>query len=96
MTQDCSCLKHTHTHTQKKNKKQKTKNKKNCRDGNGEEPEGPETGPKWDPPQRKIPLSDRITEAMEHSQKGTYHDCLPERLNKQLKESDADICTQPK
>jgi hypothetical protein len=58
--------------------------------------EGPETGPKWDPPQRKIPLSDRITEAMEHSQKGTYHDCLPERLNKQLKESDADICTQPK
>ena len=26
------------------------------------------------------------------SQKGTYHDCP---LNKQLKESDVDICTQP-
>jgi len=32
---------------------------------------------------------------MGHSQKGTYHDCSPKRSNKQLKESDADMCTRP-
>jgi hypothetical protein len=39
------------------------------------------------------PTPDTITEAMEHSQKGAYHDCSTP--NKQLKESDADICSQP-
>jgi hypothetical protein len=33
------------------------------------------TSPKWDPPYGEVPRSDTITEAMEHSQKGTYHDC---------------------
>ena len=37
--------------------------------------EGPVTGPKWDPAQGEVPKPDTITEAMEHSQKGTYHDC---------------------
>ena len=37
--------------------------------------EGPVTGPKWDPAQGEVPRPDTITEAMEHSQKGTYHDC---------------------
>ena len=35
------------------------------------------TGPKWDPAQGEVPRPDTITEAMEHSQKGTYHDCPP-------------------
>ena len=34
-------------------------------------------GPKWDPAQGEVPRPDTITEAMEHSQKGTYHDCPP-------------------
>jgi hypothetical protein len=33
--------------------------------------EGPVTGPKWDPAQGVVPRPDTITEAMEHSQKGT-------------------------
>jgi hypothetical protein len=33
------------------------------------------TGPKWVPVQGDVPRSDTITEAMEHSQKGMYHDC---------------------
>ena len=33
--------------------------------------EGPATGPKWDPAQGEVPRPDTITEAMEHSQKGT-------------------------
>ena len=37
--------------------------------------EGPVTGPKWDPDQGEGPRPDTITEAMESSQKGTYHDC---------------------
>ena len=48
------------------------------------------TGPKRDPAKRAFPRLDTITEAMERSQKGTS-----ERLKKQLKESDADICNQP-
>jgi hypothetical protein len=32
------------------------------------------TGPKWDPAQEEVPKSDTITEAMECSQKWTYHD----------------------
>jgi hypothetical protein len=40
--------------------------------------EGPATGPKWDPAQGEVPRPDTITEAMEHSQKETYYDCLPE------------------
>ena len=35
---------------------------------------GPETGPKWNPAQGEAPRPDTITEAMECSQKGTYHD----------------------
>jgi hypothetical protein len=31
--------------------------------------------PKWDPAQEEAPRPDTITEAMQHSQKGTYHDC---------------------
>jgi hypothetical protein len=34
--------------------------------------------PKWDPAEREAPRPDTITEAMEHSQKGTYYDCPPE------------------
>jgi hypothetical protein len=37
--------------------------------------EGPGTGPKWDPVQGEVPRPETITEAMECSQKGTYHDC---------------------
>jgi hypothetical protein len=37
--------------------------------------EGPVTGPRWDPAQGEVPRPDTITEAMEHSHKGTYHDC---------------------
>ena len=33
------------------------------------------TGPQWDPAQGEAPRSDTITEAIECSQKGTYHDC---------------------
>jgi hypothetical protein len=36
---------------------------------------GPEIGPKWDPAQAEVPRSESITEAMEHSQKGTCHGC---------------------
>ena len=54
-----------------------------------------ETGQKWDPAQREVPRPETITEAMERSQKGTNHDHTPRRPNKQLKESDAGICTQP-
>jgi hypothetical protein len=39
-------------------------------------PEDPSTGPKLDPAQEEVPRP-YITEAMEHSQKDTYHDCLP-------------------
>jgi hypothetical protein len=39
------------------------------------EKEGPVTSPKWDPVQREALRPDTITEAMEHSQKGTCHDC---------------------
>jgi hypothetical protein len=31
--------------------------------------------PKWDPAQGEVPRLYTITEAMEHSQKGIYHDC---------------------
>jgi hypothetical protein len=41
------------------------------------------------------PRPDTITKAIVHSQKGIYHDCPPKDSTKQLKESDADICTQP-
>jgi hypothetical protein len=33
--------------------------------------EGPVTSPKWDPTQGEVPRPDTITEAIEHSQKGT-------------------------
>ena len=33
------------------------------------------TDPKWDPAQGEVPRSDIITEAIECSQKGSYHDC---------------------
>jgi hypothetical protein len=39
--------------------------------------EGPETGPKWGPAQGEVPRHHTISEAMEHSQKGTYHDYPP-------------------
>ena len=39
--------------------------------------EGPATGPKWNPGQGEVPWPDIITETMEDSQKGTYHDCPP-------------------
>ena len=52
-------------------------------------------GPKWDPAQGEAPRTDTITEAMECS-KNWDMSCLPaERPNQQLKESDADIYTQP-
>ena len=35
------------------------------------------TGPKWYPAQGEVSRSDTITEAMESSQKGTYHDSPP-------------------
>jgi hypothetical protein len=37
--------------------------------------EGSATGPKWDPGQGVILRPDTITEAMERSQKETYHNC---------------------
>jgi len=46
--------------------------------------------PKWDTVQGEAPRPDAITDAMEFSQKGTS-----KRPNKQLKESDIDIRTQP-
>ena len=36
---------------------------------------GQATGPKWDPAQEEAPRPDTITEAVECSQKGAYHDC---------------------
>jgi hypothetical protein len=39
--------------------------------------ESPAIGPKWDPGQGVVPRPDTITEAMECSQKGIYHDCPP-------------------
>ena len=35
----------------------------------------PATGPKRNPALGEVPRPDTITEAMERSQKGTYHDC---------------------
>ena len=40
-----------------------------------EEKGGPVTVPKWDPTQVAVPRSDTISEAIECTQKGTYHDC---------------------
>jgi hypothetical protein len=52
----------------------------NYRDRNGEKPEEKKVqdSPKRNPPQRMVPRPDTITEAMEHSQKGTYYDYTPE------------------
>ena len=36
---------------------------------------GPKTGPKWEPAQGEVPRPETVTEAMEHSHKGIYHDC---------------------
>jgi hypothetical protein len=36
------------------------------------------TGPKWDLAKGEVARPDTITEAMEHSQKETYHDCTLE------------------
>jgi hypothetical protein len=36
---------------------------------------GTATGPKWVPAQGEASRPDTITEAMQHSQKGTYDDC---------------------
>ena len=44
--------------------------------------------------ERELIEPDTTTEVLERSQKGTWHDCSLEP-NKQLKESDEDICTQP-
>ena len=51
----------------------------NCRYGNGEEPEERRYSdrPKVGSSSRCGPRPDTITEAMEHLQKGTYHDCPP-------------------
>jgi hypothetical protein len=72
---------------------------KNSRDGNGEEPEEKKVqwqAQKWDPAQGETPRPDSITEAIESSQKKKNLSWLPsKRPNKQLKEPDADICTQP-
>jgi hypothetical protein len=57
--------------------------------------EGHVTGPKEDPAQGKVPRSDIITDAMEHSQKRGLAWLQSRRPNKQLKESEADSCTQP-
>jgi hypothetical protein len=43
---------------------------------------------------RGVKSPETITEAIESSQNGIYHDC-PEKHNKHLKESNAVICTQP-
>ena len=47
--------------------------------------EGPATGPKWDPAQGEVQMSDIITESIENSG----------RPNKQVKVSDADFYSQP-
>jgi hypothetical protein len=39
--------------------------------------QGPMISPEREPAQREVPRPDTITEAMECSQKGTYHDCPP-------------------
>jgi len=47
----------------------------------------------WDPAQGEAPRPDTAKEPLGRSQEGTYHDCL---LNdKQLKELNRDMCTQP-
>jgi hypothetical protein len=54
--------------------------RKNYRDGKWRGAwgkEGPAIVPKWDPAQVEVPRPDTITEAMECSQKGIYHDCPP-------------------
>ena len=38
----------------------------------------PEADPKLDQAQWEVPRPDTITEAMEHSQNGTYYDSIPE------------------
>jgi hypothetical protein len=51
---------------------------------------GEKVGPKWNPVQGEVLRPDIVAEAVEHSQKGTYHDCPlkdPTRA-----ESDAGIC----
>jgi hypothetical protein len=53
--------------------------------------EGPLTGPKWDPTQGKVPKPDTITEAIEHSQKETYHDFPSEDPTSNWK-SEMQIC----
>ena len=35
------------------------------------------TGPKREAAEVEVPRPDTISEAIEHSQKGTYHDCSP-------------------
>jgi hypothetical protein len=37
----------------------------------------PATGPKWNSAQGEVPRPDTVTEAMERSQKGIYHDYPP-------------------
>jgi hypothetical protein len=49
------------------------------------EKEGPATGPKWDPAHGEVPRPDIVTEAMERSQKGIYHDCPPKDLTRSWK-----------
>jgi len=44
---------------------------------------------KWDPAQGEAPRPDSVIEAMECSQKGTYHDC-PQKDPKQLRGFDAE------
>jgi hypothetical protein len=62
LTHNCSCLKELHWWK--------------WRGAWGKE--GPVvTSPKWDPAQGEALRPDTITEAMEHSQKGTCHDCPP-------------------
>jgi hypothetical protein len=50
--------------------------------------------PKVDPAQAEVSSPDTITKAMESSQKGTFM-TVSKRLKKQLKESNANICSQP-
>jgi hypothetical protein len=68
----------------------------NCRRKPYSASQGKCRGELWDVAQGEVPRPDTITEAMECSQKGTKHDRPhTKRPNKQLKESDVDICTQP-
>jgi hypothetical protein len=53
------------------------KTRHQVRDGVAGGKECPETSPKWDPAQGEVPRPNTFTEAMEYSQKGTYHDCPP-------------------